>query len=44
MRTVAVIAERLNVKTEVVISRDGVVGDITVMKATSVGSNREAVG
>ena len=38
--TVTVIAERLNVKTEVVIGRDSVVGDKTVMKAMSVGDDR----
>jgi hypothetical protein len=34
-----VIAEKLNVKTEVVVSRDGLVGGITVMKATRNGDN-----
>ena len=40
--TVTVTAKRLNVEPvmEVVINRDGVVGDITVMKATSVADSK----
>ena len=44
--TVTVTAGRLNVEPvmEVVITRDGVVGDMTAMKTTSVGDDRLAVG